>query len=135
MGTPMNAGVQPCLCGSGEVFQRCCGPWLRGEPAPDAEALMRSRYSAYVLRDEPYLLATWHPETRPACLDLSADGGTRWLGLSVKRHVQTGAESAQVEFVARYRIGGRGYRMHETSRFVREDGRWFYVVGEMHQPA
>jgi SEC-C motif domain protein len=126
-------GSQACPCTSGKALQRCCGPLLGGAVAPDAEALMRSRYSAYVLRDAPYLLATWHPGTRPASLDLSGDDGIRWLGLSVRRHVQTGPESAEVEFVARYRLGGRGYRMHETSRFEREDGRWFYVVGEMHQ--
>lgn len=96
---------------------------------------MRSRYSAYVLRDEAYLLATWHADTRPASLDLTADDGTRWLGLNVRRHEQTDADAALVEFVARYRIAGRGHRLHETSRFVREHERWYYVVGEMHQPA
>jgi len=96
---------------------------------------MRSRYSAYVLRDEAYLLATWHVDTRPDTLDLSADDGIRWLGLNVRRHELAGEDSALVEFVARCRVAGRGQRMHETSRFVRENGRWFYVVGEMHRPA
>lgn len=90
---------------------------------------MRSRYSAYVLRLEPYLLATWHASTRPASLDLAADA-TRWLGLEVRRHDALSPDRAVVEFVARYRIGGRGQRLHETSRFVREDGRWFYVDGD-----
>ncbi len=76
------------------------------------------------------LLATWQASTRPAELDLSADD-TKWLGLEVRKHVQQDASHATVEFVARYRIAGRGHRLHETSRFVREDGRWFYVDGEI----
>jgi SEC-C motif-containing protein len=97
---------------------------------PDAEALMRSRYCAYLLRDEAYLLATWHATTRPAWLDLSAGPGTQWLGLEVRRHVANGEDGAVVEYIARFRIGGRAQRLHETSRFVREDGRWYYVDGE-----
>ena len=92
---------------------------------------MRSRYSAYVLGLEPYLLATWHASTRPAALHLAEDAGTKWLGLEVRRHQTQDASHATVEFVARYRIAGRGQRLHETSRFVREDGRWFYVDGDV----
>lgn len=92
---------------------------------------MRSRYVAYVLGEEPYLLATWHASTRPASLDLSAGPPPKWLGLEVKRHEILDAEHAVVEFVARYKVNGRAFRMHETSRFVREDGRWFYVIGEV----
>lgn len=91
---------------------------------------MRSRYSAYALGLEPYLQTTWHASTRPPALDLSTDKGTRWLGLEVRRHETTGADTAIVEFVARYKIGGRAYRLHEISRFVREDGHWYYVDGE-----
>ncbi len=91
---------------------------------------MRSRYSAYVLKLEEYLLATWHSTTRPSELDLDADS-TKWLGLEVKRHAVQDATHATVEFVARYRIAGRGHRLHELSRFVREDGRWYYVDGDM----
>ena len=87
---------------------------------------MRSRYSAYVLGHAGYLLETWHASTRPLELDLSPD--QKWLGLSVKSAEAT-ADSATVEFVARYRIDGRGHRIHELSRFVREDGRWYYVDG------
>jgi len=112
-------------------LEQCCGRYLAGEPAPDAEALMRSRYTAYVLGDEAHLLATWHPETRPDSLGLATEGGPRWLGLTVKRHVVTAPDRAEVEFVARYRAGGRGHRMHESSRFVREHGRWYYVDGEL----
>jgi SEC-C motif-containing protein len=91
---------------------------------------MRSRYSAYVLKLEDYLLATWHPETRPSELDLAADD-SKWLGLEVKKHAQQDDTHATVEFVARYRIAGRGHRLHEISRFVREDGRWFYLDGKI----
>lgn len=92
---------------------------------------MRSRYTAYVYGLEAYLLATWDPQTRPAKLDLTLDAQTKWLGLQVKRHLQTGETTALVEFVARYKVGGRAQRLHETSRFVREDGRWFYVDGDI----
>jgi SEC-C motif-containing protein len=92
--------------------------------------MMRSRYSAYVLKLGDYLLATWHPSTRPAELDLAADSG-KWLGLEVRRSIQQDEAHATVEFVARYRIAGRGHRLHEVSRFVREDGRWHYVDGDI----
>lgn len=127
----------PCPCGQAQPFARCCGLWLTGQEdkaAPDAETLMRSRYTAYTLRQEPYLLATWHASTRPASLDLASDTEVRWLGLTVKRHENNGADKATVEFVARYKIAGRAYRMHETSRFVREGGRWFYLDGDVRQP-
>ena len=125
----MRAG-DACPCGSGQPYGRCCQPWHEGGAAPTAEALMRSRYSAYVLKLEDYLLATWQVATRPSELDLAADG-SKWLGLDVKRHDVQDENHARVEFVARYRIAGRGHRLHELSRFVREDGRWFYVDGDM----
>ena len=118
-----------CPCGHGR-YAACCGPLHAGAPAPNAAALMRSRYSAYVLQDAAYLLATWHPSTRPASLGF--EPGLRWLGLEVKRHVPAG-DRAVVEFVARHRLGGgRAGRLHETSRFVREDGAWRYVDGDLH---
>ena len=89
---------------------------------------MRSRYTAYVLGDEPYLRATWSPDTCPA--DVAADPGTKWLGLEVRDHRAIDADHAEVEFVARYRVQGRGARIHERSRFVRDgQGRWLYVDG------
>jgi SEC-C motif-containing protein len=97
--------------------------------APDAEALMRSRYSAYVLGLADYLLATWHASTRPATLEPDPPG-LKWLGLEVRRHVVADADHASVEFVARSKLGGRAHRLHEFSRFVREDGRWYYVDAE-----
>ncbi|MFC3814228.1 YchJ family protein [Lysobacter sp. GCM10012299] len=121
----------PCPCGLGRPYADCCGPLHAGAAATTAEALMRSRYSAYVRGDSDYLRETWHPDTRPAPLDLGDSASTRWLGLEVKRHAMTGADSAIVEFVARYKVGGApAVRLHELSRFVREDGRWFYVDGE-----
>ena len=90
---------------------------------------MRSRYSAYVLKLEPYVLATWHPDTRPNALDLAQDS-TQWCGLEIKHHARQTADTATVEFVARYKINGRADRLHETSRFVRQAGQWLYVDGE-----
>lgn len=90
---------------------------------------MRSRYAAYVLKLKAYLLATWHPDTRPSSTDLACDD-TKWLGLEVKKHIVNETDQSTVEFVARYKIGGRAHRLHEVSRFTRSDGRWFYVDGE-----
>jgi SEC-C motif-containing protein len=118
-----------CPCGSGRAYAACCGPLHAGAAAADAESLMRSRYCAYALGLVDYLLVTWHPTTRPLDLDLAA--GPKWIGLSVLRHEQTEPDSAVVEFVARYKSGGRAGRMSEVSRFVREGGRWYYVDGEV----
>src|SRR3990167_9544048 len=112
-----------CPCGSGRVLEACCGRFHAGAPAPDALALMRSRYSAYVLGREGYLLATWHPDTRPAALDLDVPPRPQWLGLAVKAHVPLDASHATVEFVARYKHNGRAFKLHETSRFEHADGR------------
>lgn len=90
---------------------------------------MRSRYSAYVLGLEPYLLQTWAEETRPAALGLNEQPQPKWLGLEV-RHAAESGDTAVVEFVARYKINGRAERMQERSRFVRRDGRWYYIDGE-----
>ena len=120
----------PCPCGLPQPYASCCGRWHVGEPAPDAQALMRSRYAAYVLGRADYLCATWAPETRPA--DLEPDPpGLKWLGLEVRRHVRVDDSHAVVEFVARSKLGGRAHRLHETSRFERRDGRWLYVDGEV----
>src|SRR5574343_1296704 len=110
-----NPTTDPCPCG-GKSYASCCAPYHHGTLAPTAEALMRSRYSAFVLKLEPYLLATWHPEHRPETLDLAEDK-TQWLGLQVKRHVHDAPDTAIVEFVARYKVNGRAHRLHEISRF------------------
>lgn len=122
-----------CPCGSGARYAPCCGRWHEGPQrlqAPTAEALMRSRYSAYVRGLGAYLLDSWHPSTRPAETP-RFDAGVQWLGLELKKHQSTEADRAEVEFVARSKIGGRAQRMHEKSRFVREGGRWFYVDGDL----
>jgi len=123
----------PCPCGRKLAYDRCCGRWHAGPralQAPTAEDLMRSRYSAFALGLTAYLRDTWHPSTRPAALE-PLPPGMRWLGLEVRRHVTQDADHALVEFVARSKLGGRAERLHETSRFVREHGRWFYVDGEI----
>jgi len=129
---------QACPCGKSGTskkplaFAACCGRYLNdfdNTPATDAQILMRSRYSAFVLNHTDYLQATWHASTRPS--DVSQDAGTQWLGLEVRCHSMTDADHAQVEFVARYRLAGRGVRIHELSRFVREAGRWYYLDGDM----
>ena len=124
----------PCPCRLPAALPRyadCCGPFhSNAAPAPDAQALMRSRYSAYVLVLTDYLLETWHPSTRPASLE-PEPAGMKWLGLEVRRHVVTDADHASVEFVARSKLAGRAHRLHELSRFVREGGRWYYVNGEI----
>lgn len=124
----------PCDCGAKRAYANCCGRYHDGASlhlqAPDAEALMRSRYSAYVRDLIGYLLATWHPSTRPAALEPNPMG-LRWLGLEVKAHALQDDTHATVEFVARSKLGGRAHRLHETSRFVREEGRWFYVDGDL----
>jgi SEC-C motif-containing protein len=114
-------------------YADCCARYHAGPLhllAPAAEALMRSRYSAFVLDDIDYLLATWHASTRPAALDANPSG-LKWLGLEVRRHEAVDADHAIVEFVARSKLAGRAQRLHETSRFVREGGRWFYVDGDV----
>ena len=120
----------PCSCGRVATFEACCGRYLgTGAPAPDAESLMRSRFTAFVRCDAAHLLATWHASTRPTSIDFEA--GVKWLGLEVKRHTPIDAAHAEVEFVARSRLQGRGQRLHERSRFVREDGHWLYVNGDL----
>ena len=122
-----------CPCGSGRALSACCGRYHAGEPAPDAVSLMRSRYSAFVLGLEDYLLATWHPATRPAVLELDATPRPHWLGLAVKAHTPQDETHATVEFVARYKLNGRAFKLHETSRFEKVDGRWLYVDGEIRE--
>lgn len=140
----IRATPSACPCG-GQSFDACCGPYLAGTAlAPTAETLMRSRYTAYVLKNEPYLLATWHPSTRPGEAVIDENEPIRWLGLEVKSTLRLRQRKADlpdnpdqdtVEFVARFKIAGRAHRLHEVSRFVREPDaesgvpRWFYVEG------
>jgi len=127
---PISASL--CPCGTGTSYADCCGPYLDGGQRPTtAEALMRSRYCGYVLARKDYLLNTWHPSSRPATLDLDEADPTRWLGLKIIRKEAGDSKDkvGVVEFVARYKSGGKARRLHETSRFVREDGHWFYLRG------
>ena len=124
------ASEQICKCGRATPFELCCGPLLANTaPALTAEALMRSRYTAFVLGDVDYLQRTWHPDTRPESLTINPE--QRWLGLKVKG-TTAGTEQdheGEVEFVARYKIAGRGHRLHERSRFQRLADDWVYVDG------
>ncbi len=133
----MSLENQPCPCGRIRGKQplsygQCCGRYLahvEETPAPDAESLMRSRYTAFVLEREGYLRDTWLAPNCPASLDF--DAGVKWLGLEVKAYRLLDADHAEVEFVARSRLRGRASRLHETSRFVRVGGRWFYIDGDV----
>lgn len=128
-----SVATDACPCGSGASYEACCGRWHHGESrlmAPTAEALMRSRYSAYVRQLGDYLLDTWHASTRPPAA-IEFEPNLQWLGLEVRRHAMSGEDRAEVEFVARSRLGGRATRLHECSRFVREAGRWMYVDGDL----
>lgn len=120
-----------CPCGSGHALAACCGRFHRGEPAPDAEALMRSRYSAFVLGLDDYLKATWHLDSRPATLELDVTPRSQWLGLAIKSFTPLDEHHATVEFVACYKINGRAFKLHEVSRFEQVDGRWLYLDGDM----
>ena len=117
------------------MFGNCCGRFLdhfAQTPAPDAEALMRSRYTAFVLERADYLLATWHASQRPSAIEF--DPGVKWLGLEVRQHRLIDDTHAEVEFVARQKNPGTAaVRLHERSRFVKAvagAGRWYYVDGE-----
>ncbi len=126
-----------CPCGSGATYTECCAPCLSGSrPAATAEALMRSRYCAYLQCDSTYLLRTWHPATRPAALDLQADD-IQWLGLQVLDSQQGTAQDDQgtVSFIAHYRQAGRSGQLQERSRFHKLNGEWYYLDGVHGQQA
>lgn len=118
-----------CPCGSGDVYRGCCGPLLAGAAAPTAERLMRSRYTAFSLRDEAYIRASWHPSTRPSVIDFESD--LRWRRLLILDRVAGGPFDTEgvVEFEAFWQHGDERGSMRERSRFVREDRRWAYLDG------
>lgn len=120
-----------CPCGGGKTFATCCEPWILGKPAPSAEALMRSRYTAYVQQNEDYLIRTWHSSTCPSPLDISGPDQPKWLELRVLSSRQIDETHATVEFIAYYRQHGRGGRLHEVSRFALENGVWLYLDGDL----
>jgi SEC-C motif-containing protein len=121
----------PCACGSGVPYGECCGPSVEdGVAAPTAEALMRSRYTAYALRREDHVFRTWHPRTRPP--DVATDPSLTWTGLTVLATSAGGVddETGTVEFRATWRAGSQRGELHELSRFERRGRRWVYVEGE-----
>lgn len=134
---PRYTPATPCPCGRKNgnrplAYSQCCALYIEGDsatPAPDPEALMRSRYTAFVMERADYLLATWAPAFRPETLEF--EEGLKWLGLEVRDVATHDDEHGEVEFVARSRSKGRGVRLHERSRFKRVDGKWFYTDGEM----
>jgi SEC-C motif-containing protein len=117
-----------CLCLSGLAYGECCGRFHSGEAdAATAEQLMRSRYSAFALRDAQYLLKTWHPDTAPSELEL--DPGIEFRRLDILSTSRGGPLDSEgtVEFNAHFRQDGERGVQHENSRFVRENRRWYYV--------
>ena len=124
-------GSAPCPCGLLASSGQCCQRFLRGDESPKtAEQLMRSRYCAFVVCDQAYLLATWHEKTRPS--KVRFNDKHRWLGLRI-RATDGGGEhdlSGVVEYVARYKVDGKGHRLHEVSRFLKSGGLWYYRDGE-----
>ena len=117
-----------CPCESGLAYAGCCGELHSGRVlAQSALQLMRSRYSAFTLGDADYLVKSWHPDTRPASVTI--DESQRWIGLKIKTVSRGGPDEDEgsVEFVARYKVQGKAYRLHENSRFRKLDGRWYYL--------
>ncbi|MCT2086440.1 YchJ family metal-binding protein [Microbacterium enclense] len=119
------SATAPCPCGRAD-FGACCGPLLDGAPAPSAERLMRSRYTAFALGDAAHLARTWHPRSRPDDIDL--DDGIVWEGLVIDEAAEDG-DAAVVAFRAAWRRAGDRGVLSEHSRFVRRGGRWVYVDG------
>ncbi len=124
--------LDDCPCGSQRSSQECCLPIVEGKSlARTAEALMRSRYTAYVVENAEYLIHSWHPDYRPPSITFVSN--QKWLGLTIKSVRGEGMESDQgtVEFVARFKVSGRAHRLHEVSRFEKPDGCWLYCDGEL----
>lgn len=126
-----------CACGSGMPFAECCAPYLSGQKnAPTAEALMRSRYTAYTRNDLDYIARTWHSATRPVLNKDESDNHAekmQWLGLEIIATEAGMAHDAEgmVEFIAHYQAQGVTGKMHEVSRFRREGGAWRYLDGKV----
>lgn len=111
-----------CPCGSGKPLAHCCAPYINGAAAATAEALMRSRYTAYTQLNKSYLLETWHSSTRPKSIELNP--AIQWLRLKI-----LSTNDNHVKFVATYRIHGKAQKMQENSQFIYEDQKWFYLEG------
>ena len=128
----MKEKIDSCPCSSGQRYDACCGPYHQGKRAYTAEQLMRSRYSAYAINNETYLLETWHPSTRPQALNLAQQKSIKWIGLKILKHLVDAdiPTRASVEFIARFKENGKAQKMHELSEFVYEIERWFYLDGK-----
>ena len=125
---------QKCPCDSGKNYSLCCKSYIEKiMDAPTAEALMRSRYTAFALQNESYLYYSWHPDTCPKTIHLNKN--TKWLGLNIIKTVAGNADDdeGQVEFVARNKINGKASRLHENSRFKRINNRWTYFDGKINK--
>lgn len=122
--------LEPCPCGLPTAYADCCGRYHPGGvlpmQAPTPEALMRSRYTAFVKDIRPYLMETWHPTTRPVAID-PPEPGLKWLGLTIKSAPPPSETRGRVAFVARFKTGGRAQRLEEISDFVREQEQWYYL--------
>jgi SEC-C motif-containing protein len=125
----LRCSVSNCPCGQPIVAEACCATLLSGhQSAETCERLMRARYTAYVQRNASFLIASWHPSTRPKTVPF--DDLTHWIGLKVIKSRGGAADaSGEVEFIATFKQQGKAYKMHERSAFIREQGQWFYLDG------
>ena len=128
---------QLCPCGLGAPYAQCCGRFHHDaeRAAPTAELLMRSRFSAFAVRDAAYLMRTWHVSVRPPRLDL--DPAQVWTRLEILGATGGGPLHAEgtVEFRAHYTDRTGSGLLHENSRFTRADGRWMYAGTVPHRPS
>lgn len=121
-----------CPCQSGKSYDLCCARFISYQKvAENAQQLMRSRYTAYVLNNHDYLLYSWHPDFRPA--DLKLDESIKWIGLEIIQH-SSEQNNAIVEFEARLLVDGKVDALRERSQFIFENGQWFYTTGELRPP-
>lgn len=122
-----------CPCGAKKEYNDCCGYYHQKKGTPlTAEQLMRSRYSAFVVKDEDYLIQTWHKSKTQSKLNLKLPN-VEWIGLKVIK-VEGGMEAdlrGKVEFIAEYKVNNKQGRLHEKSNFIKEDSKWLYIDGEI----
>lgn len=121
-------GAKLCPCCSGKMYKDCCEPFLEKMSLPStAEELMRSRYTAYTLKDEDYLLRTWAEETQPRIVEF--ERAIHWIGLKVLETNKLEDDSYTVRFIAKYKLNGKAFRLEENSLFNRVQSRWYYIKG------
>ena len=127
--------LTPCPCQNGSIaYDDCCRPYHEGKLCPNALTLMRSRYSAYVLKKETYLRQSWHPITCPSQILDQENRKIHWVGLEILGFEVLSTQEARVEFIARFEQAGKKQKLHEISFFVCEAGRWLYVEGQQTEP-